>query len=146
MPKIIEQMTTENQTEICNLSMFIMKSFEIRFLFLFWLSMHLDRSFLYIFDLMMSNYNYVLICNCIYIECIYVYVLPVYSEAFLPIVFWNKLLKFWYTIYDFVIYYLWGCSTGQHNMFLQDKPSSLRNTITRTSVDILFVFVIFRLA
>jgi len=31
MPKFIEQMTTENQTEISNLSMFIMKSFEIRF-------------------------------------------------------------------------------------------------------------------
>jgi len=31
MPTFIEQMTTENQTEISNLSMFIMKSFEIRF-------------------------------------------------------------------------------------------------------------------
>jgi len=29
MPKVIEPMTTENQTEICNLSMFIIKSFEI---------------------------------------------------------------------------------------------------------------------
>jgi len=30
MPKFIELMTTENKTEIRNLSMFIMKSFEIR--------------------------------------------------------------------------------------------------------------------
>ena len=110
MPTFIEQMTTENQTEISNLSLFIMKSFEIRFFYIFWLSMHLALSFLYVFDLM--------ICNCIYIECIYVYVLPVYSEAFLPIVFWNKLLNCWYTICDLVIYYLWGCSTGQHNMLL----------------------------
>jgi len=35
MPKFIELMTTENQTNMCNLSMFIMKSFEIIFLFLF---------------------------------------------------------------------------------------------------------------
>ena len=48
--------------------------------------MHLALSFLYIFDLMMSNYNYVLICNCIYIECIYVRLLLVYTEAFLPVV------------------------------------------------------------
>ena len=60
MPKFIEPMTTENQTDICNLSMFIMKSFEIRFLYIFWSSMYLALSFLYIFDLMM--------CNCIYIE------------------------------------------------------------------------------
>ena len=35
MPKIIEIMTTENKIEIRNVSMFIMKSFEIRFLFYF---------------------------------------------------------------------------------------------------------------
>ena len=55
-----------------------------------------------------------LICNCIYIECICVYVLPVYSESIMSIVFWNKLLEFWYSICDFVIYYLWMKKTNDH--------------------------------
>ena len=62
MPKFIELMTTENKTEIRKLSMFIMKSFEIRKKHFSLISMHLTLSFLYI------HVVDLLIRNCIYNE------------------------------------------------------------------------------
>jgi len=60
MPKFIELMTTENKTEIRNLSMFIMKSFEIRKKHFSLISMPLTLSFLYIHvvDLLIRNCMY----------------------------------------------------------------------------------------
>jgi len=48
MPKFIELMTTENVTEIRNVSMYIMKSFEIRKKSLFRVSMSLTLSCIYV--------------------------------------------------------------------------------------------------
>jgi len=48
MPKKIELMTTENQTDICNLSMFIMKSFAIRF-FIFILIKYAPSAFFLVY-------------------------------------------------------------------------------------------------
>jgi len=48
MPKFIELMTTENVTEIRNVSMYIMKSFEIRKKTLFRVSMSLTLSCIYL--------------------------------------------------------------------------------------------------
>ena len=76
-PKLI---TTENEFEIRNVSMILMQSLKHR--------KYAPRALcLYIHAVDW------LLCNCIYNECIYVCLLPVYREAFLSIVFWNKLLQ-----------------------------------------------------
>ena len=73
MPNVFELMTTENIIEIRNLSMFIMKSLKIRQKN-FILIKYAPLAFLYIpvVDLLM--------CNCIYIECIHVCLLLVYRD------------------------------------------------------------------
>ena len=61
MPKIIEIMTTENKIEIRNVSMFIMKSFEIR------KKLYFDQYAPYTFFLYTHEVE-LLIYNCIYNE------------------------------------------------------------------------------
>ena len=68
MPKFIELIKTENKTEIRNVSMFIMKSFEIR------KKLYFDEYAPHAFFL----YTHVVdlfICNCIYLCIMNVYML-----------------------------------------------------------------------
>ena len=89
MPKFIELIKTENKIEVINLSMFIMKSFEIRKKPLFWLVC--TSRFLFVYTC--SWFVYMSLYLFMYNECIYVSLLTVYWEPYLPIVLWNKLLK-----------------------------------------------------
>ena len=116
MPKFIELMTTENKTEIRNLSMFIMKSFEIRKTHTFlWLVCPSRFLFLYIHVVVL------LIRNCIYNEgrwivdlyslylCImnvYMFVYCLYTERHFCLLYsvinsWNSLFlsrsRYYYT-------------------------------------------------
>ena len=89
MPKCIGLIKTEHKIEIRKLSMFIMKSFEIRKKTLFWLVCTSRFLFVYTCSWFVDMSLYLFMYN----ECIYVSLLTVYWEAFLTIVLWNKLLK-----------------------------------------------------
>ena len=72
MPNVVELMTTENKIEIRHLSMFIRKGIDIRIFIIFFIKYApLALSFFYIAD--------VLMCNYIYITCVY-FVYCMYTE------------------------------------------------------------------